>query len=105
MDHPPRNGSAHGNSAQGNSATGHSASSDAVPDDQLMQEVRRALSKIYHDLNNPLSIISGNAQFLLEISKEQALSQQFVTSIEDINEAADRLHQSLAELTRIREDL
>jgi signal transduction histidine kinase len=72
--------------------------------DQLPEEAREALSKIYHDLNNPLSIISGNAQFLLEISRESDLDDSFVTSVQDIREAADRMTNALRTLTELREE-
>lgn len=72
--------------------------------DQLPEEAREALSKIYHDLNNPLSIISGNAQFLLEISRESDLDDSFVTSVQDIREAADRMASALRTLTELREE-
>lgn len=72
--------------------------------DQLPEEAREALSKVYHDLNNPLSIISGNAQFLLEISREADLDDAFVTSVEDIREAADRMAEALRDLMELREN-
>jgi signal transduction histidine kinase len=71
----------------------------------LPEEAREALSQVYHDLNNPLSIISGNAQFLLEISKEADVDDAFVTSIEDIREAADRMAEALRELMELREEI
>lgn len=73
--------------------------------DNSMEEVREAVSSVYHDLNNPLSIISGNAQFLLEISKEEELDDQFLSSVRDIREAAQRMADSLHELTRLKEEL
>jgi signal transduction histidine kinase len=72
--------------------------------DQLPEEAREALSEVYHDLNNPLSIISGNAQFLLEISREADLDDAFVTSVEDIREAADRMAEALRDLMELREN-
>jgi len=71
----------------------------------LSDEAQQALSKVYHDLNNPLSIISGNAQFLLEISKESDVDDAFVTSIEDIHEAADRMAEALRQLMDLREEI
>ena len=71
----------------------------------LPDEAREALSHVYHDLNNPLSIISGNAQFLLEISKDADVDDAFVTSIEDIREAADRMTEALRELMELREEM
>lgn len=72
---------------------------------ESIDEVRDAVSSVYHDLNNPLSIISGNAQFLLEISEEEELDDQFVSSARDIKEAAERMADSLHRLTRLKEEL
>jgi signal transduction histidine kinase len=73
-------------------------------DVQVSNEVQETLSKIYHDLNNPLSIISGNAQFLLEISREADVDEQFVSSVQDIKEAAERMSEALRELTDLKEE-
>lgn len=69
------------------------------------EEVHDTVSSVYHDLNNPLSIISGNAQFLLEIGEEEELDEQFISSARDIKEAAERMAESLHQLTRLKEDL
>lgn len=78
--------------------------SDSSSIDSL-DDAREAVSTVYHDLNNPLSIISGNAQFLLEISKEEDLDEQFISSAKDIREAAQRMEESLSRLTRLKEKL
>lgn len=70
-----------------------------------VDDVREAVSSVYHDLNNPLSIIAGNAQFLLELSREEDVNEQFVSSVQDINEAAERMSNSLNRLTRLKEEL
>lgn len=70
-----------------------------------LEEVREAVSSVYHDLNNPLSIIAGNAQFLLELSREEDLDEEFVSSVKDIQEAAQRVSDSLDRLTRLKEEL
>jgi signal transduction histidine kinase len=67
--------------------------------------VHETVSSVYHDLNNPLSIISGNAQFLLEISQEEELDDQFESSARDIKQAAQRMADSLHQLTRLKEEL
>jgi signal transduction histidine kinase len=72
---------------------------------ESMEDVRETVSSVYHDLNNPLSIISGNAQFLLEIGREEELDEQFMSSAQDIQEAAQRMHESLRRLTRLKEEL
>lgn len=69
------------------------------------EDLHEAISTVYHELNNPLSIISGNAQFLLELSREKNLDEQFVSSAEDIQEATQQMSKSLEHLTRLREHL
>jgi signal transduction histidine kinase len=70
-----------------------------------LEEVRETVSSVHHDLNNPLSIIAGNAQFLLELSREADLDKQFIASIQDVQEAAERMSDSLDRLTRLKEKL
>lgn len=72
---------------------------------ETIDEVHERVSSVYHDLNNPLSIISGNAQFLLEIGREEELDDQFVSSAQDIKQAAQRMADSLHQLTRLKEEL
>lgn len=69
------------------------------------EDVSQVLSSVYHDLNNPLSIISGNAQFLLELSREEELDDQFRSSARDIQEATQQMAESLQRLNRIKEQL
>lgn len=78
--------------------------SESEPSNSL-DDVHETVSSVYHDLNNPLSIISGNAQFLLEISREEELDDQFVSSAQDIKEAAQRMADSLHQLTRLKEQI
>ena len=68
-------------------------------------DLHGAVSSVYHDLNNPLSIIAGNAQFLLELSQEKDLDEQFASSAQDIQEASQRMSESLQRLTRLKDHL
>jgi len=78
--------------------------SDSNPPDTI-DDIRESVSSVHHDLNNPLSIISGNAQFLLELGREHDVDDQFVDSARDIKEAAQRMSHSLERLTRLKEAL
>lgn len=69
------------------------------------EELHEAISSVYHDLNNPLSIIAGNAQFLVELSQEEELDEQFLSSAQDIQEASQQMSESLQRLTRLKERL
>jgi signal transduction histidine kinase len=73
--------------------------------DEATESPREVISSVYHDLNNPLSIISGNAQFLLELSREEDLNDQFVSSVQDIKEAAQKMADSLNRLDRLKEEV
>jgi signal transduction histidine kinase len=66
------------------------------------EDAQETISSVYHDLNNPLSIISGNAQFLLELSRQEGLDDQFASSAEDIKEAAEQMADSLERLNRLK---
>lgn len=72
---------------------------------ELLDEVRETVSSVHHDLNNPLSIISGNAQFLLELGREQDVDEEFLASLQDIKAATERMSDSLNRLTRLKEEL
>lgn len=69
------------------------------------EDIHDTVSTVYHDLNNPLSIISGNAQFLLELSQAEDLDEQYQSSARDIKEAAQRMADSLQRLTHLKEQL
>lgn len=69
------------------------------------EEVQELLSTLYHDLNNPLSIIVGNAQFLRELIREAELGEPYRSSVEDIQEAAEQISDSFGELVRVREKM
>jgi K+-sensing histidine kinase KdpD len=68
-------------------------------------DLHEAVSSVHHDLNNPLSIITGNAQFLLELSREKNLDEQFASSAQDIQEASQRMSESLQRLARLKDHL
>jgi len=72
---------------------------------ETKEDLHEVVSSVYHDLNNPLSIIAGNAQFLVELSREEELDEQFVSSAQDIQEASRRMSESLQRLTRLKEHL
>ncbi len=69
---------------------------------RMLQEV---LSSIYHDTNNPLAIVSGNAQYLLELSKVMDLDDDVVQPVRDIEEASERVAEGLRRLTALRDEI
>lgn len=70
-----------------------------------LEDIHDTVSSVHHDLNNPLSIISGNAQFLRELSREASVDDQFASSAEDIMEAAEQMADSIERLERLKKEL
>ncbi len=74
-------------------------------DDASIERVRSVLANMYHDINNPLAIISGNAQLLVELARVMEVDEELMGPIEDIEAATQRLDDSLSELERLQEEL
>lgn len=72
---------------------------------QLLHEIRTAISAINHEINNPLAIISGNAQLLLELSRMMDLDDAVVHPIEDIDHASRRVAELLNKLRDLRDKI
>lgn len=62
-----------------------------------------ALSRVTHDINNPLTIISGNAQLLVELSRALGLDPDVAKPIQDIEEASQRLADMVERLNALNE--
>ena len=78
--------------------------SDTDPLD-VIRMLRQTLSKVYHDTNNPLSIVSGNAQYVLELGKAMDLDEEIVEPVRDIEEASERVAEGLRDISRIRDEI
>jgi signal transduction histidine kinase len=68
-------------------------------------ELQVALRRVTHDINNPLSIISGNAQLLLELSRVLDLDPDVAKPIRDIEEASQRLADMVERLNALNESM
>ena len=62
------------------------------------EKLHDTLSEILHDVNNPLSIIHGNAQFLIEVAKEKEEDGPVKEALQDIHEATNQLSKRLERL-------
>lgn len=70
-----------------------------------LSEVQNALSEMCHDINNPLAIISGNVQYLLEVAQAAGYGEHVFEPLEDIREASQQITNSLSELDELTERL
>ncbi|MEZ4700900.1 MAG: histidine kinase dimerization/phospho-acceptor domain-containing protein [Rhodothermales bacterium] len=72
---------------------------------QLLTQTRKGLSSFYHDINNPLSILSGNAQLLIEIGRQMQLDEDLMAPLRDVEESSRRLHTDLQRIVRMKETI
>lgn len=63
------------------------------------------LARAVHEVNNPLAIISGNAQMLTELIRGGHVDAELEKSVTDIEEASRVLAERLAQLASLRETL
>nr|BCX01268.1 MAG: hypothetical protein KatS3mg041_1314 [Bacteroidota bacterium] len=63
---------------------------------EKLRLLQQTVAAINHEINNPLSIITGYAQMLLSLASVYELDAEVVQALEAINEAADRI----AEITK-----
>lgn len=69
---------------------------------ETLRAIRATVSHVYHEINNPLSIISGNAQLLLELGQAMSLEEDLMNPVKDIEEASRRVNELLREFAKIR---
>ncbi|ACY48675.1 histidine kinase dimerization/phospho-acceptor domain-containing protein [Rhodothermus marinus] len=81
------------------------AASAATPAAERLRQVRQELSRLNHDLKNPLAIISGNAQFLHELIRLRGGDAELEGPVADIEEACRQLHALLQRLVALRDTL
>lgn len=74
-------------------------------EDALLDDTFDMLVEMRHDLNNPLAIISGNVQFLLEIAQAKDYEEQVIEPLRDIEQASQQITNSLDELEKMKDDL
>ncbi|HLA64361.1 MAG TPA: hypothetical protein VK610_08020 [Rhodothermales bacterium] len=88
--------------ADGDAPTGHG---DAAQAWALVDALRREVGRVVHAANNPLTVIAGNAQFLLEMARAGAVEPELARALEDIDAAGRRLQEELAALSAVRQRL
>lgn len=69
----------------------------------LLASLHTTIASVKHEINNPLAIISGNAQLLSELARVMDLDDDIVKPILDIEEASLRIAASLDKLNALKE--
>lgn len=72
---------------------------------RVLADVRATLARVHHDANNPLAIIAGNAQLLVEVGGAVGLDEDLMQPIRDIDEASALLAGVLRRLVELRDAL
>ena len=67
--------------------------------------LRTELSRFYHDMNNPLSITSGNTQLLLEIATADTLDQDLIDALKDVEDANQQIKTYLQRILILKNDV
>lgn len=75
-----------------------SSSDDPSSHEVLEKHLERSLSDARHTLSNPITVISGNTQLLLEMARMMDLDDEFVEPLQDIGEAVDELEAMIDEV-------
>ncbi len=71
----------------------------------LLLGTERQLSVFYHNISNPLTVLSGNIQFLQLLSNTASFSADIEKSIHDIKDVVQRFEKELQVITALRERL
>jgi len=68
-----------------------------------LAKLRLTLSTIYHDISNPISIVVGNAELLMEMAANAGLGPEFVDPLADIEKASRQISEHAERLIALRE--
>lgn len=72
---------------------------------RLLRTIHTTVATVKHEINNPLSIISGNAQLLVELAQALELGDDVVQPARDIEEASQRIAASLDKLGDLKQSI
>lgn len=72
---------------------------------RLLRTIHTTVATVKHEINNPLSIISGNAQLLVELARALDLGDDIAQPARDIEEASQRIAASLEKLGDLKQSI
>lgn len=71
----------------------------------VLKELKRELGRVAHSLNNPLSVIMGNAQLGIELSTATETDEDVVAALQSIYEAGGELGELFSEVAALRDHI
>lgn len=72
---------------------------------QLLEHIGRELSVFYHNINNPLTILSGNIQLLQVLTDTMQVSTDLMKPISDIASITTRFEEDLKAIAELKEKI
>lgn len=75
---------------------------DTLDDVAFLGLIRARLASLYHDMNNPLAVASGNVQYLGELVRMGEL-EGFPEALADVASAHELLEAHLSGLLEVRQ--
>lgn len=73
--------------------------------DAVLQRVEKDLGSVFHDVNNPLSIISGNIQLLEQLLVMGDPDPDVMAVVDDIRIACDKMTDAAKLIDQLRADV
>ena len=71
--------------------------------ESLVEYTKKQLAVFYHNINNPLTVLSGNLQLLKILSDSSELPADVQKSIQDISDITHRFEKDLGIISALRE--
>lgn len=73
-----------------------------VNETEFLRKLKAELGRVYHDLSNPLAIVSGNLELVNELRKAGVPPEEMLESIADAHAGAEGFTKPLEDLMRVR---
>ncbi|MDA1027585.1 MAG: hypothetical protein O3B41_00815 [Bacteroidetes bacterium] len=69
---------------------------------EALGQLKAQLSKIHHDVNNPVTVVSGNIELIRELAKALGVESEFDGPLNDMQVALDDLTERIDKLMIVR---
>lgn len=70
---------------------------------EVLEDLKHELGRVAHSLNNPLSVIMGNAQLGIELSSAMDTDENIVSALQSIYEAGGELGALFGDIAALRD--
>ena len=84
------------------SVSTHSEVLSATRIKEGLDQLKAQLSKIHHDVNNPVTVISGNTELIRELAKALGVEGELDGPLTDMQAALDILSERVDKLMVVR---